>query len=244
MTLVIGQEGIKHTPCILALCRLGVHIVFLIACRDKAQLQQGTRHRREAQHCQIILLGTHILTPCSLTNVFLHIFRQLDAIVDILILYDIENDITFRRIRIIALIGLFVIFLQEDNSIFALGHLQILKHTRFLTCTLTGAKCIRLETMGHPTLRERIDMNRNKKISFCLVRDFCTAIQLYKHIFLSCIEDFYIRTIALYHLSECQGELQCQILLLRNRTNGTSIVPAMTSIYHQRKLLTGSECCH
>ena len=138
MTLTIIQEGIKHATCILALSSCRVHILLLIACGDEAQLNQTSRHRRETQHCQIILLGTHILTTCRLTHVLLHILGQLHAVFHVLILNELKHDVALWRIGIVAMICLLIIFLKEDHGVLALGHFQILKHTSLLTRSFAG----------------------------------------------------------------------------------------------------------
>ena len=137
MFLPIGEEGVEHSACILFLCRLGVHIPLLVAGRDEAQFHQTTRHRREAQHGEVILLGTQILASRSPAHIALHILSQFHAVLHILILNKLEHDIALRRIGIIAVIRLLIVFLQEDYRVLTLGHLQVLKHARLLTGSLT-----------------------------------------------------------------------------------------------------------
>ena len=109
--LVISQEGIKDATGILTLGSFGVHVVLLVTRRNEAKLYQTAWHRGETEYSQIILLGTHVLTTCCLTDITLHIFRQFDTILHILILNELKHDVTLGRIGIVALISLFIVFL-------------------------------------------------------------------------------------------------------------------------------------
>ena len=123
MMSTISQESIEKTTAIFLRGRLGVHEALLVAGGYETTLHQTARHRRQAQHRQIILLGTHILTTCSLTDILLHVLSQFHTILHVLVLDELEHDVTLRRIRVITLIGLLVILLQKDNSILTLSDL-------------------------------------------------------------------------------------------------------------------------
>ena len=238
--LVISQESIEDTTGILALSSFGVHIVLLVACRDETKLYQTTRHRGETEYGQVILLGTHILTTCCLTDITLHIFRQFDTVLHILILDELKHDVALRRIRIVALISLFVVLLQQDYSILTLSHFQILLYTVSLTSTFARTEGIGLETSGNPASGHSVDMNGNKKVGFIVVGNLSTTVKLHETVCLTGIDHLYIWTVALDHLSESEGELQRQVLLLRNGSDGTCIISTVSRIDDQRELLIGS----
>ena len=87
-------------------------------------------------------------------------------------------------------------------------------------------------------------MNRHEKVGLGLVGDFCTTVQFYKYIGLTCVDHFHIRAIMLHHPTKGQGKLQREVLFLRDGAHSTSIATTMTSINHQRKLLAGGKCSH
>ena len=128
------------------------------------------------------------------------------------------------------MIGLLIIFLKEDYRILTLGHLKVLCHTRILSRALAGTEGICLEATCHPTPRQGVDMQGDKEVGFVAVCNLRTLIELYKNIGLTGIDHPHIRTIALYHLSEGQGELQRQVLLFRYSAYRTCIVTTMTGI--------------
>ena len=237
MTLTIGQESIKHASCILTLSRFRVHILLLVPRRDKAQLYQTARHRREAQHSQIILLGTHILTTGSLADILLHILGQFDAVLHVLVLDKLKHDIALGRVRVVAMIGLLIVLLEVDHSVLTFSHLQVLHHTRLLTRPFAGAQRIGLEPSGNPSLRQGVDVERNKEVGLSLIGDFRPSVKLHKLICLTRIDHLHVRTLLLHQPSEGQRKLQRQVLLVRDGTLGPGVAAAMSGIDHQRKLL-------
>ena len=189
---------------------------------------------------EVILLGTHILTPRSPTDIALHIFRQLHTVLHVLILNELKHDVTLRRIWVVAVIGLLIVFLKEDHRVLTLGHLKVLGHTRILSRALAGAQRIGLETACHPTLRQGVDMQGDKEVGLVAVGNLGTLIEFHKDIGLTGIDHPYIRAVALHHASEGQGKLQRQVLLFRDSPYGTGIMPAVTSIDDKGEFLVCS----
>ena len=107
----ISLESIEQTAGILFCSSIGVHETLFITRRNKTTLHQTARHRRQTEHRQIVLLGTHILASRGLTDISLHVLGQFYAVLHVLVLDELKHDITLRRVRVISLIGLFVVFL-------------------------------------------------------------------------------------------------------------------------------------
>ena len=221
--LVISQEGIEDTTGILAHSSLRVHIVLLIPRGDEAKLYQTAWHGRQTEHSEVILLGTHVLTPCGLTDIALHIFRQFHTVLHVLVLNELEHDIALRRIGVVALISLFVVLLKQDDGVLTLGHFQILIHTVPLSRALALAQGIRLEPSGNAASGHSVDMNGYEEVGLVVVRNLSTTIELHETVRLSGVDHLHVRTVALYHLSEGEAELQRQVLLLRDGTDGTGV---------------------
>ena len=133
MTLLIGSEGIIEAAGILLSSRTGLHILLFVGGRDKTQFHQTAGHGGKPQHSQIVLMGTHIGTPRSLTHITLHILGQFGAILHILVLHELKHDVALGRIEIQAAIELLVISLLEDHGVLTLSHLEVLHHARHLT---------------------------------------------------------------------------------------------------------------
>ena len=244
MVPAVSLEGIEKTSGILLCCCLGVHKGLLVAGRDKAALHQTPRHRRQTEHRQVILLGTHILTSCRLTDIPLHILGQFHRILHVLVLNELKHDITLRRVRVIALIGLLIVFLQEDHGVLTLSDLQVLQHTGLLSCPLTRSQSIGLEATRHLTLRQGVDMDGDEEVGLVLVGDLRPTVEFHEGIGLAGIDDLHVRTILLDHLSEGQGIPQRQVLFLHlTLTDGTRIKAAMSGIDHQCEGLIGSLRC-
>ena len=111
MIPAVSLESVKKAFGIHPYCSLGVHKTLLIAGRDETTLHQTPRHRRQTEHSQVILLGTHVLTTRRLTDVLLHILGQFDRVLHILVLNKLKHDIALRRVRVVTLIGLLIVFL-------------------------------------------------------------------------------------------------------------------------------------
>ena len=188
-------------------------------------------------------MGAHILTPRRLTDVFLHVLGQFDAVLHVLVLYELKQDIALRRVRIIAVIGLLVVFLQEDDLVLALCHFQILHHAIVLTRATALAQGIGLETADRMALRHGIDMDGDKQVGLVLVGNLRPFIQFDEFIGLTSIDDFHTRAVLLHQSSEGQGELQREVLLLDTSiTDGSCIAATMSSIDDQRKFAVCSRC--
>ena len=233
--LPIGEEGVEQAARILLLCPAGVHVLFLVAGRDKSQFDQTARHGGETEHGEVVLLGTHILAPCGLTHIALHVFGQLDAVLHVLVLDILKHDVALGRIGIVAVIGLLIVFLKEDNRVLALGHFEVLHHARLLTRALAGAEGIGLEAARHPTPWQGIDMDGDKQVGLVLVGNLRTAIEFDEAIRLAGVDHLHARAVFLYHAPEGQGELQRQVLLLGDGADGTRIMSAVSGIDYQRK---------
>ena len=84
-------------------------------------------------------------------------------------------------------------------------------------------------------------MEGDKEVGIHLIGYLCSTIQLHKLIRLSRINHLDIGTSLFYQSSKSQGELQREILLLRDGAYGTCIMSAMSSIDDQCKVsLCGS----
>ena len=241
MMFTVSLEGIEQTAGILFYGSLGVHITLLVTRRDKAALHQTARHRRQTEHRQVILLCTHILTSRCLTDISLHIFSQFHTVLHVLVLNELKHDITLGRVRIVSLIGLFIVFLQQDHSILTLSNLKVLQHTCHLTCPFACSQGIGLEAMSYFPLRQGVDMDGDKQVGLILIGDLCATVEFDKGVGLTGIDYLHAGTVLFYHTSEGQGILQCQVLLLHlTLTDGTRVTAAMSGIDHQREGLTGS----
>ena len=188
-------------------------------------------------------MGSHILSTRGLTDILLHILGQFDAVLHILVLYELKQDITLRRVRVIAMIGLLVVLLQKDHLVLTLGHLQILQHTIILTRPTTLAQRIGLEAPDGMTFRHGIDMDGDKQVGLVLIGYFCPLVQFHELIGLTGVYDFHIGTVLLYQSSEGQRKLQRQILLLdTGLADSPGIAAAMSGVDHQREILICSHC--
>ena len=132
MPFLIGCKRIIDTACILLRSRTGIHIFLLIGRGDKAQLYQAAGHGGKPEHSQIVLMGTHIGTPRSLTHIALHVFGQFGTVLHILVLYELKHNVALGRIEIKSTIHLLVISLLKDDCILTLGHLEVLHNTSCL----------------------------------------------------------------------------------------------------------------
>ena len=240
MMLAIGQESIEQTSCILPLSGSGIHEGLFVAGRDETALHQTTRHRRQSEYGQIILLGSQILPSRSLAHIPLHVLSQFHTVLHILVLNELKHDITLWRVRVVALIGLLIVFLQQNHGILPLCHFQVLQHTCLLTCTFTRPQGIGLESTGHLPFGQRIDMYRDKEVGLVFVGNLGTPVELYERISLTGIDDFHVGTVLFDHPPESQSIFQRQVFLLHlTLSDGTSITATMPRIDDQCEIGLG-----
>ena len=237
MLLPIGHEGIEQAAGILLRGGLRVHVLLLVAGGDEAEFHQTAGHRREAQHGQIVLLGTHVLAPRCLTDVLLHVLGQFHAVLHVLVLNELKHDIALWRVRVEALVLLLIVCLLQDDGVLTLSHLQILDDASLLARALARAQGIGLETTRHTPLRQGVDMHGDKQVGLVLVGDLRTAVEFHELIRLAGIDHLHVGAVALHHLSEGEGELQRQVLLQRDGTLRPCVTTAVPGIDHQRKWL-------
>ena len=185
-------------------------------------------------------MGTHVLPARGTAYAALHELGQLYAHLHVLVLNELEHDVALCRIGVVALIGLLVVFLQEDDGVLALGHLQVLHHAVLLARALAAPEGVGLEAAGYVPLGQRVDVYGDKQVGLGVVGYLGTFVQLYEAVGLAGIYDVYIGAVALYQLSEGEGILQRQVLLLRDGSLRAGVVASVAGIYHQRELLA---CC-
>ena len=61
----------------------------------------------------------------GLSVIFLDGVGQFGALLHVLVLHEIENDIAFGRVGVEARIAFLVVFFVKDYGVFALGHIEI-----------------------------------------------------------------------------------------------------------------------
>ena len=95
--------------------------------------------------------------------------------------------------------------------------------------------------MSRLALRQGIDMDGDEEVGLVLVGDLCPSVEFHEGIGLTGIDDLHVRAVLLYHLPECEGIPQGQVLLLDLAiTNGTRVTTTMTGIYHAREVILPS----
>ena len=75
------------------------------------------------------MLDTLILTTGLSTGSFLNELGQFNTLGHIMILHELEHNITLGRIGIETLIALLIVFFKKDNLILTLSHSQIVSST-------------------------------------------------------------------------------------------------------------------
>ena len=78
-------------------------------------------------------------------------------------------------------------------------------------------------------------MHGDKQVGLVLVGDLRTTVEFHEPVGLTGIDHLHVRAVILYHPSEGKGELQRQVLLLRNGTEGSCVMSSVAGINHQRK---------
>ena len=80
-------------------------------------------------------------------------------------------------------------------------------------------------------------MYRHKEVGLGLVGNLCPAPQLHEDVFLTRIDNADVRTVTFNDGTEGQRIAQRQVFLLRDAAHGSGIVPSMSGINDQHKLL-------
>ena len=136
--LLICREGIENTAGILLWSIFRVQELFLVFCGDKAQLKETSRHRRESQYGEVVLVGTAVGSTSGGTYMLLHEFSQLHTTLHVGILDELEHNVAFGRVGVEALIVLLIVFLHDDDGVLALSHIEVLRDA-FLAATHAAA---------------------------------------------------------------------------------------------------------
>ena len=128
------------------------------------------------------------------------------------------------------MIGLLVVFLQEDNGILALGHFKVLQHTGLLAGALAGTEGIGLEAVRYLALGQCVDMDGDEEVSLVLIGYLCPSVQLHELVCLTGIDHIHVGTVLLYQSSEGQGHTQGQCLLIHLTALSPGIPAPMSGI--------------
>ena len=185
-----------------------------------------------------------VLTTCGLTNVLLHHLGQLDAALHVLVLHQLEEDVTLGRVGVEALVVLLVVFLVEDDGVLALGHLQVLDVASTVAVATTAAQRVGLVAAGNLLTRQGIDMDGDEKVGLGFVGHLGTLPQFQEPVGGTCIDHPHVRTALFHKPSEGEGMLQRQVLLLRHRAYATRVIASMSGVNDQRKGLGGTHRHH
>ena len=202
---------------------LWVEQLFLIASGDETQFNQTTRHRSGPKYQETSLMNSFIGTIGLCTDLLLNHFSQFHALRHILILNELEHDITLRRIGIKTLINLFIVLLHENYGVLTLCHGQI------VSCSV-HTQSINLKTTCNPSFRQCIGMHADEEIGLCLIGNIGPFVKRNKDIGFSCIDNLHVRTVTLHHSSKGQCNLQVNVLLFWYSANGSCIMATMSGI--------------
>lgn len=96
-------------------------------------------------------MHTLIRTVGTGTYLSLDIARQFYASLHILTLYELEDDVAFRRSRVETLIGLLIALLHRDNGVLSHSHIEIILGS-------VHTERIGFKTAGYLTGWQRIGM--------------------------------------------------------------------------------------
>ena len=215
---------------------IGIEEAFLIGRRDKAQLEQATRHRREAKHSQIVLVGTAVVTAGSLADLTLHVAGQFYALFAVLVGDKLEHDVALSRVEIDSLIHLLIVFLHVDDRILALGRVQVFQDT-LVSCGISPTQSVGLETTHIVTALYRIDMEGDKQVCMLPVGNLCAVEELEIHIPFPRIDHPHVRAMGLHQFAESQRIAQGQVFLDGDSPRSTMIVSTVTGIDNEREPL-------
>ena len=182
-------------------------------------------------------MGTHVLPTCGLTDVALEVSGQLRTQLHVLVLDELEHDIAFGGVGIVALIDGLIVLLHEDHGVLALRHLQVLNISHAVTVTPALAEGVCLIAMGEAFARQGVDMNRHEEVCLVVVGKVRTFLQSEILIRLSRIVNDHVRAVALHNPAEGQRITQRQRLLLRLRSHTSRVMTAVSGIEDEDELV-------
>ena len=169
------------------------------------------------------------------TRFALHHFGQVYAVGHVAILHKFEHDIAFRRIGIKALIALFIVFLNQDNRVFALSHIEIVARA-------VHSQCVSFHSVGLPTSWQGIGMHRYKEVGLIAIGYFGSFFQSNKNIGGARVNHLYVGAISLHVSPEGHSHVQVDVLFFRERAQSACVFPSVSWVDNQHKLFVCSIC--
>ena len=125
MLFFVFQEGVVDAFRHEVLSVGAVEKLFLVGGGDESQLYQATRHRGLPEHEEPRLMHPLVYPSTYGTHLALDEFGQVYTLSHVLVLHEFEHDITLRRLRVEAGVALLIVFLDEDDRILSLGHIEV-----------------------------------------------------------------------------------------------------------------------
>lgn len=235
--ILIADERLEEATRIAVGGRFGIHEQLLVGIGDEAQLHEAGRHGGEAQHGEVVLVGTLVETPRGSADALLEEACQLDTALHVLILDELEHDVALGRV-VEPLIALLIVFLHVDDRVLALGHLKVFLDA-LLAGGLTAPEGVGLVAMHGRTFRHGIDVNRHEEVGLVLIGYLGTLPEFKETVGGACIDDFHVGTVALYNLSEGQCIAQGERLLLAHLADAASVLATVSGIDDKHKLAGG-----
>ena len=232
---LIFQESLINTPSKLGNAITGMQIPFLIRGGNESELYQTTGHRRFTQYQESRLLDAFIQSAGLGTGILLHQLGYLYTLGHIVVLNEFKHDIALRGTRVKALVALLIVSLIENHLVLALSHGQVVGST-------VHTQRIGLHASGYSALGQGIGMHGDKQVCLVAVCYVSPGVQRDKDIGLTGIDDLHVRTVVLHQPAEGQRHVQVDRLLLGQCSHGSRIIPAMSGINYQRKLLRLISC--
>ena len=176
----------------------------------------------------------------GLADVLLHQFGQLDALLHILVLHQLKEDVALRRVGVEALVVLLIVVLIEYDGVLALGHLQVLFKAVGVAVAAAATQGVGLVAAADAALRHGVDMYRHKEVGLVAVGHLGTLPQLQEAVVLAGVHHAHVGAVLLHDTAEGQGIAQRQRLLRRLLATGAGVLAAVAGVYHQGKHLLGA----
>ena len=142
----------------------------------------------------------------------------------------LEHNIAFHAVQVELIIGLPIVFLEENYRVLAPSHLQIFVDSLAVSVAEAAPQRVGLISSGLPTTAHGIDVDGNKEVGLLHISEGRAPGERYKDVGRAGIIDFHIGALAFNQSTEGQRILQRQVFLLGNGTGGTRVMAAMPGI--------------
>ena len=221
--ILVLHEGFIDSSCHRIDSFRGVQVFFFVRRSDKAQFYQAARHITFSEDEKPGLMYAFVDAAGRRTDRVLYQPCQFDALLHVRILHELEHDIAFRRFRVETLVSLLVSCFHRDDGVLAHGNVQVVLRT-------VHTQCVNLKALGIMAWHNGIGVDGDEQVCLCLVGNVSTLVQRNEDITSAGVDYIHVWQVLLDISAEGKSNVQVDVLLFRESTEGTGVMSAMPGI--------------